>query len=57
MKNWTSELTSRLNLPQHIFQAGAFAIDPTSSAPMTTVSIIEEGIDDTGVIKLFDQHT
>ncbi|KLO15240.1 hypothetical protein SCHPADRAFT_871320 [Schizopora paradoxa] len=55
--NWTSELTERLDLPKKIFQAGAFAIDPTSSAPMTTVSIIEEGIDDTGVIKLFDQHT
>lgn len=24
---------------------------------MTTVSIIEEGIDTTGVVKLFDQHT
>ncbi|KAH8112653.1 hypothetical protein DFH11DRAFT_1784002 [Phellopilus nigrolimitatus] len=55
--NWTSILTDRLSLPSDIFQAGAFADDPTSSASMTTVSTIEEGIDTTGVIKLFDQHT
>ncbi|KAF8509442.1 hypothetical protein JB92DRAFT_514731 [Gautieria morchelliformis] len=55
--NWTSALTASLNLPAHIFQAGAFVDDPTSSAPMTTVSIIQEGVDDTGVVKLFDQHT
>ncbi|KAG8678542.1 hypothetical protein FRC08_017684, partial [Ceratobasidium sp. 394] len=34
-----------------------FADDPTSSALMTTVSTVNEGIDKTGVIKLFDQHT
>ncbi|CAE6523860.1 unnamed protein product [Rhizoctonia solani] len=55
--NWTSTLTKSLNLPARIFQANGFAEDPTSSAPMTTVSTINEGIDKTGVIKLFDQHT
>ncbi|CAE6425869.1 unnamed protein product [Rhizoctonia solani] len=55
--NWTSALTKSLNLPARIFQANGFAEDPTSSAPMTTVSTINEGIDKTGVIKLFDQHT
>ncbi|KAL5525513.1 hypothetical protein ACEPAG_6849 [Sanghuangporus baumii] len=55
--NWTAELTERLNLPPQIFQAGAVAEDPTSAAPITTVSIIGDGIDSTGVIKLFDQHT
>ncbi|KAF8680486.1 Glycosyl hydrolase family 79 C-terminal beta domain [Rhizoctonia solani] len=55
--NWTSTLTKALNLPAGIFQANGFAEDPTSSAPMTTVSTINEGIDKTGVIKLFDQHT
>lgn len=54
--NWTSILSEELNLFKHIFQSGAFAINPTSSAPMTTVSTIEEGIDSTGVVKLFDQH-
>jgi hypothetical protein len=56
-QNWTSTLTQRLSLPPRIFQAGAFADDPTPSASMTTVDIINEGIDNTGVIKLFDQHT
>ncbi|QRW18868.1 glycoside hydrolase family 79 protein [Rhizoctonia solani] len=55
--NWTSTLTKALNLPAGIFQANGFAEDPTSSAPMTTVSTINQGIDKTGVIKLFDQHT
>ncbi|KAF8588092.1 glycoside hydrolase family 79 protein [Ramaria rubella] len=55
--NWTTALTASLKLPPRIFQAGAFAEDPTASASMTTVMIIQEGIDDTGVIKLFDQHT
>ncbi|KAG8682082.1 hypothetical protein FRC08_015200, partial [Ceratobasidium sp. 394] len=55
--NWTSTLTKTLKLPPRIFQANGFAIDPTSSAPMTTVSTINDGIDKTGVIKLFDQHT
>lgn len=55
--NWTSTLTKALNLPPRIFQANGFAEDPTSSAPMTTVSTINDGIDKTGVIKLFDQHT
>lgn len=56
-QNWTAILSAELNLPKHIFQSGAFAINPTSSAPMTTVSTIEEGIDSTGVVKLFDQHS
>ncbi|EUC53696.1 glycoside hydrolase family 79 protein [Rhizoctonia solani AG-3 Rhs1AP] len=55
--NWTSALTQSLNLPARIFQANGFAEDPTSSAPMTTVSTINEGIDKTGAIKLFDHHT
>ncbi|KAG9102595.1 hypothetical protein FRC06_001675 [Ceratobasidium sp. 370] len=55
--NWTSTLTKALNLPPRIFQANGFADDPISSALMTTVSTINEGIDKTGVIKLFDQHT
>ena len=50
-------MTENLDLPSQIFQAGAFADDPTSSASMTTVDIVDEGIDTTGVIKLFDQHT
>lgn len=57
LQNWTSILTKRLSLPPRIFQAGAFADDPTPSASMTTVDIINEGVDSTGVIKLFDQHT
>lgn len=57
MQSWTSTLTERLSLPPRIFQAGGFAEDPTSSAPITTVKAIDEGIDSTGVIKLFDQHT
>jgi len=55
--NWTSDLTASLKLPPHIFQAGTFADDPTPSASMTTVETIQEGIDTTGVVKLFDQHT
>ncbi|CDO76896.1 Glycoside Hydrolase Family 79 protein [Trametes cinnabarina] len=54
---WTSFLTRNLSLPHHIFLAGGFAEDPTSAAPMTTVSIIKDGVDTTGVIKLFAQHT
>ncbi|CDO69226.1 Glycoside Hydrolase Family 79 protein [Trametes cinnabarina] len=50
-------LTRNLSLPHHVFLAGAFAEDPTSAAPMTTVSIIEDGVDTTGVVKLFGQHT
>jgi hypothetical protein len=29
--------------------------DPTPAAPMTTVSIIEEGVEVTGAVKLFAQ--
>ncbi|KZT29970.1 glycoside hydrolase family 79 protein [Neolentinus lepideus HHB14362 ss-1] len=54
---WTSVLSRNLSLPHDIFQAGSFAEDPTSTAPMTTVSIIEEGVDSTGAIKIFSQHT
>ncbi|KAI0667963.1 hypothetical protein C8Q78DRAFT_1051225 [Trametes maxima] len=54
---WTSFLTRNLSLPHNIFLAGGFAEDPTSAAPMTTVSIIEDGADTTGVVKLFAQHT
>ncbi|KIJ37551.1 glycoside hydrolase family 79 protein, partial [Sphaerobolus stellatus SS14] len=55
--NWTSALTTSLKLPPHIFQADGFVDDPTPTALMTTVETIQEGIDKTGVIKLFDQHT
>ncbi|KAG9128365.1 hypothetical protein FRC07_000039 [Ceratobasidium sp. 392] len=55
--NWTSTLTEALDLPPRIFQAGAIAKIPRSTAPMTTLSIINDGIDKTGVVKLFDQHT
>ncbi|KAG8695708.1 hypothetical protein FRC09_008983, partial [Ceratobasidium sp. 395] len=55
--NWTSTLTKALKLPPRIFQACAFAKIPKSTAPMTTVSAINDGIDKTGVVKLFDQHT
>ncbi|KAG8773778.1 hypothetical protein FRC12_002319 [Ceratobasidium sp. 428] len=55
--NWTSTLTKALSLPPRIFQANGFADDPTSSALMTTVSTINEEIDKTGVVKLYDQHT
>ncbi|EPQ54385.1 hypothetical protein GLOTRDRAFT_44058 [Gloeophyllum trabeum ATCC 11539] len=54
---WTSVLSRNLSLPKDIFQACSFAEDPTPKAPMTTVSTIEEGIDTTGVIKIFSQHT
>lgn len=50
-------LSRNLSLPPHIFQAGGFVIDPTSSAPMTTVDIIDEGVDTTGAVKVFAQHT
>ncbi|KAI0259905.1 hypothetical protein BC834DRAFT_926115 [Gloeopeniophorella convolvens] len=36
--------------------AGSFADDPLPNAAMTTIDIINEGIDTTGVIKLFNQH-
>ncbi|KAG8773777.1 hypothetical protein FRC12_002318 [Ceratobasidium sp. 428] len=55
--NWTSTLTKVFNLPPRVFQANGFVDDPTSTAPMTTVSTIDEGIDKTGVVKLYDQHT
>ncbi|EKM58316.1 glycoside hydrolase family 79 protein [Phanerochaete carnosa HHB-10118-sp] len=54
---WTSVLSRNLSLPPHIFQAGGFADDPTPSALMTTVDIINEGVDTTRVIELFAQHT
>ncbi|KAI0091215.1 glycoside hydrolase superfamily [Irpex rosettiformis] len=54
---WSSVLSRNLSLPPHIFQAGGFADDPTPSASMTTVDIINEGVDTTGVVKLFAQHT
>ncbi|KAI0690173.1 hypothetical protein BC835DRAFT_1417993 [Cytidiella melzeri] len=54
---WTSVLTRNLSLPSNIFQAGGFADDPTSSALMTTVDIVREGVDTSGVVKLFAQHT
>ncbi|KAI0342826.1 hypothetical protein BDW22DRAFT_1357353 [Trametopsis cervina] len=54
---WTFILSNNLSLPKHIFQAGGFAIDPTPSAPMTTVDIVNEGIDSTGTVKVFAQHT
>ncbi|KAG8712198.1 hypothetical protein FRC08_014902, partial [Ceratobasidium sp. 394] len=55
--NWTSTFTKTFNLPPCIFQAGAFAKLPKATASMTTVSIINDGIDKTGAVKLFDQHT
>ncbi|EJD07106.1 uncharacterized protein FOMMEDRAFT_77371 [Fomitiporia mediterranea MF3/22] len=55
--NWTTTLTERLSLPPRIFQAPAVADDPTPSALITTISTVDEGIDSTGVLKLFDQHT
>ncbi|KDQ57014.1 glycoside hydrolase family 79 protein [Jaapia argillacea MUCL 33604] len=54
---WTSILSRNLSLPPAIFQAGSFAIDPTPTAPMTTVSIIQEGVDSTNEVKVFSQHT
>ncbi|EJD40230.1 hypothetical protein AURDEDRAFT_91104 [Auricularia subglabra TFB-10046 SS5] len=54
---WTSFLTRNLSLPQHAWVAGGFAEDPTSSAPMTTRSIINEGVESGGAVKLFAQHT
>ncbi|KAI0784579.1 glycoside hydrolase superfamily [Abortiporus biennis] len=49
--NWTEILTANLTLPSHIFQAGGFADS------WSTQGIIDEGIDTTGVVKLFCQHT
>jgi hypothetical protein len=57
LQGWTSVLARNLSLPPHSFLAGGFAEDPTSAAPMTTVSIIEEGIETTGAVKLFAQVT
>ncbi|KAI0322577.1 hypothetical protein OF83DRAFT_651208 [Amylostereum chailletii] len=54
--NWTATLTQNLSLPEHIFQAGSFAEDPTNGYDFTTVNIIKEGIDTTSVVKLFNQH-
>ncbi|KIP07665.1 glycoside hydrolase family 79 protein [Phlebiopsis gigantea 11061_1 CR5-6] len=54
---WTAVLSRNLSLPPHIFQAGGFADDPTPSASMTTVDIVNEGVDTTGVIDVFAQHT
>lgn len=53
---WTDVLSRNLSLPPHIFQAGSFADDPTPSASMKTVDIINEGIDTTGVVKYYNQH-
>ncbi|KAI0049736.1 glycoside hydrolase family 79 protein [Auriscalpium vulgare] len=53
---WTAVLTHNLSLPRAIFQAGSFADDPVPGAAMTTVDLINEGVDTTGVIKLFNQH-
>jgi hypothetical protein len=46
-----------LSISAHSFIAGGFAEDPTSSAPMTTVSIIDEGIESSNAVKLYAQHT
>ena len=56
-QGWTAVLSRNLSLPPHIFQAGGFADDPTPSASMTTVDIVNEGVDTTGVVELFAQHT
>ncbi|THH15700.1 hypothetical protein EW146_g4813 [Bondarzewia mesenterica] len=55
--NWTDFLSHNLSLPHHgqVFQAGSFADDPPSGS-MNTVDIINEGIDATGVVKLYNQH-
>ena len=53
---WTANLTRDLALPKNIWQAGSFAEDPVNGYDFTTVNIINEGIDTTGVIKLFNQH-
>ncbi|EIM91232.1 uncharacterized protein STEHIDRAFT_48573 [Stereum hirsutum FP-91666 SS1] len=53
---WTSVLTRNLSLPKGIWQAGSFADDPTSSALMTTVDIVQEGVATMGVIEVFSQH-
>jgi hypothetical protein len=56
-QNWTSALRQNLSLPAHDFVAGGFAEDPTSAAPMTTVSIINDGIESTNAVKVYAQHT
>ncbi|CAL1716179.1 unnamed protein product [Somion occarium] len=48
---WTAFLSRNLSLPSHIFQAGGF-VDTWS-----TKDIIDEGVDTTGSVKLFAQHT
>ncbi|KAI0065099.1 hypothetical protein BV25DRAFT_1822212 [Artomyces pyxidatus] len=53
---WTAVLSRNLSLPKGIFQAGSFADDPLPDAAMSTVDIIDEGVDTSGVIKLFNQH-
>lgn len=50
-------LSKNLSLPPHIFQAGGFADDPLPSASMTTVDIINEGVDSGNTVELFAQHT
>ncbi|GJE88664.1 glycosyl hydrolase family 79 C-terminal beta domain-containing protein [Phanerochaete sordida] len=53
---WTTILTNNLSLPSHKFQAGGFVIDPPS-APMTTVDIVNEGVEGTGAVEVYAQHT
>jgi hypothetical protein len=56
-QGWTGLLARNLSLPANSFVAGGFAEDPTSAAPMTTVSIINEGIETSNSVKLYAQHT
>jgi hypothetical protein len=56
-EGWTSVLRRNLSLPADRFVAGGFVEDPTPAAPMTTVSIIEEGVELTNAVKVFSQHT
>jgi hypothetical protein len=57
IQGWTNYLTRNLSLPSHIFVAGGFAEDPTSSAPITSRSIIADGVESLNTVKLYAQHT
>ncbi|KAI0075812.1 hypothetical protein K474DRAFT_1663809 [Panus rudis PR-1116 ss-1] len=48
---WTAFLTRNLSLPSHIFQAGGMV------ESWSTQEVLDEGIDTTGTVKLFGQHT
>jgi len=41
---WTQYLNRNLSIPQRVWVAGGFAEDPNGNEPMSTKSIIREGV-------------